>query len=45
MQYTDKENRRDIIRRIMRKLEADKKIVVTVQAEKGNRKQFIYKLK
>ena len=41
----DKETGRDVIRRIMKTLAADGKVVITERSEKGKRKQYFYKLK
>ena len=40
----DKESGRDQIRRLMRKLEADGKVVIS-RKEQGKRKQYVFKLK
>lgn len=40
----DKESGRDIVRRLMKKLEADGKVVIAVK-EGVKRKQYVYKLK
>ena len=41
----DKESGRDQIRRVMRKLEAEGKVVIGSKANTGERKQYVYALK
>ena len=40
----DKESGRDIVRRLMKKLETDGKVIIA-QKQQGKRKQYVYRLK
>lgn len=41
----DKESGRDIVRRIMKKLEADGKVVISKKVFNGKRERYVYQLK